>query len=68
MKTEKKKGSFTVEAALICPFVCLVICAMMVVTLSFYHKVVCFGEEMVQSLKETDNTSMVLRMERILIE
>ncbi|MBE5951624.1 MAG: hypothetical protein E7260_08555 [Lachnospiraceae bacterium] len=68
MKIRKKKGSVTVEAALVCPFVCLILCAMLVITVSFYEKVETFGTESIQRLKESDRTVTVLRMERILME
>ena len=64
----KRKGSFTVEAALVCPFLCLIVCAMVVTTVSFYEKVDAFGTEAVRALRETDHTAEVLRIERILME
>lgn len=41
-----QKGSLTVEAALLCPFVCLILCIMLVFTLRLYRTVDAYAEEL----------------------
>lgn len=39
------KGSMTVEAALLCPFLCLVLCSMLMFTLRLYNTVDAYTEQ-----------------------
>lgn len=68
MKAGRRKASFTVEAALVCPFLCLILCGMIVATVSFYEKVESFGTGAVRKLAESEHTATVLRVERMLME
>ena len=68
MKRKNRKGSFTVEAALICPFLCLVVCAMIVTTISFYKEVERYGTETIRELENADHNTAMLRLERTLME
>ncbi len=58
------KGSYTVEAALLCPLICLVLCLMISITLELYEQVVQHGADCVRTLEEIRPPSMLLRMER----
>ncbi len=60
------RGSITVEAALLCPFLCLIVCAMVLVTLFLYDIVEDYGKEAVKAIYELPVNSEVLRMERIM--
>ena len=60
------KGSITVEAALVCPFVCAVLCFMVGVTLLLYEKVEGFGAESVEQVQQLSWNSKLIRMERLL--
>ena len=62
------KGSLTVEAALLCPFLCLLVCAMIVVTFFLYDMVSDYGEEAKESLKGLSENVTMLRIERMIFE
>lgn len=59
------RGSYTIEAALICPFLCLVLCLLLSGTLALYEKVHRYGEECVQLLEQMEPASDRIRMERV---
>ena len=62
------KGSYTVEAALILPFICMLLCASMLVTLMLYERVAQYGKEKVAQLRDGAVNVAVMRMERLLYE
>lgn len=62
------KGSYTVEAALILPFLCLLLCASIGFTLSLYEKVAGFGEEGAEKLRAMKANSEAVRLERLICE
>lgn len=61
--TEKTKGSFTVEAAMICPLICLIICGMLVMTLKLYQNVNLFSKELKQRQEQSLSSADLIRME-----
>jgi hypothetical protein len=60
------RGSITVEAAMLCPFLCVVVCAMVVVTFFLYDMVGDFGEEAVTGLIDLVEGVKLLRIERMM--
>ena len=62
------KGSYTVEAALVFPFVCIILCMSITVTLSLYEKVSVFGTEAANRLCAMKGNPETLRMERLIFE
>ena len=59
------RGSYTVEAALLCPFLCLLLCLLISMTLALYERVIEHGAECVSILDEIAPTSERIRMERV---
>ena len=56
------KAGYTVEAALLCPFLCLMLCGMIVMTLTLYHRV----EEYASKLEgETNRPAYTIELIRI---
>ena len=62
------KGSITVEAALLCPFLCLLICSMIVITLFLYDMILDYGEETMEALRKISENVNMLRIERLICE
>lgn len=62
------KGSITVEAALLCPFLCLLICSMIVITFFLYDMILDYGEETMESLRKISENVNMLRIERLICE
>ena len=60
------RGSITVEAAMLCPFLCVVVCAMVVVTFFLYDMIEDFGEEAVTGLIDLVEGVKLLRIERMM--
>ena len=60
------RGSITVEAAMLCPFLCVVVCAMVVVTFFLYDMIEDFGEEAVTGLVDLVEGVKLLRIERMM--
>lgn len=63
--TGKTKGSFTVEAAMICPLICLIICGMLVMTLKLYQNVNLFSKELKQRQEQSLSSADLIRMEAV---
>ena len=59
------KGSITVEAALVCPLICVVVCAMVGITFFLYKEVADFGTESVEQIQQLSWNSQIIRLERI---
>lgn len=61
----KMKASLTVEAALLCPFLCLILCGMIVFTLNLYDVVSTYSDSLmerrIQQLPATD----LIRLEAV---
>ncbi len=60
------KGSFTVEAALICPFLCVIICAMLLVTLKLYQNVGAYAEELEERQEKVLSPAELIRLEAVI--
>lgn len=61
----KVKASFTVEAALLCPFLCLVLCGMLQFTLGLYQKVDSYANELMQHEEEGLSSADLIRLEAV---
>lgn len=61
----KEKASFTVEAALLCPFLCLVLCGMIYVTLQLYGMADSFAEELTHRQTQGLSSSELIRLEAV---
>ena len=59
------KASYTVEAALICPFLCFILCGIILLTLSLYRQVECFSIEQQKSVERTAEAVNWIRVESI---
>ena len=66
VKKKNTKASFTVEAALICPFLCLILCGMLQVTLQLYQRVDLFAERLVQKQEREISSSHLIRLEAVI--
>lgn len=60
------RGSITIEAAMLCPFLCVIVCAMVVVTFFLYDMIEDFGEEAVTGLVDLVEGVKLLRIERMM--
>ena len=68
VKKQEVKASFTVEAALICPFLCLILCGMLQFTLQLYQRVDLFAEILVQKQEQEFSSSHLIRLEAMIEE
>ncbi len=59
------KASFTVEAAMLCPFLCLLICGMMITTLKLYRMVDTYTEELKQRQERELTSADLIRLEAV---
>lgn len=66
MKKKNIKASFTVEAALLYPFLCLIVCGMLQFTLQLYQKVDLFTETLVQQQERELSSSGLIRLEAVI--
>lgn len=60
-----KKASMTVEAALICPFVCLILCGMLVFTLRLYETVNGYTGELIKRQVQQLPSPDLIRLEAV---
>ena len=60
-----KKASMTVEAALICPFLCLVLCGMLVFTLKLYETVDLYTKELIKRQVQILPSPELIRLEAV---
>jgi len=60
-----KKASMTVEAALICPFLCLVLCGMLVFTLKLYETVDLYTKELIKRQVQILPSPDLIRLEAV---
>lgn len=65
VKKRKVKAGFTVEAALICPFLCLILCGMLHFTLQLYRRVDMFAAGLVQEQERFLPASQLIRLEAV---
>ena len=61
----KRKGSITVEAALLCPFLCLILCAMISFTLNLYGEAELFAEELRTEQEKELTSPELIRLEAV---
>lgn len=59
------KASFTVEAALLCPFLCLVICGMLWFTMQLYGTVNSYAEELSERQEQSLSSPEIIRLEAV---
>lgn len=62
---KKMRASFTVEAALICPFLCLVLCGMLQFTLRLYQRVDLYATKLVQEQDRGLPSHHLIRLEAV---
>lgn len=65
VKKGKAKAGFTVEAALVCPFLCLIICGMIQFTLQLYKKVDAYATTLVQIREQGLSSNQLIRLEAV---
>ena len=68
VKKRKRKASFTVEAALICPFLCFILCGMLQFTLQLYQKIDLFTETLLQKQEREISSPDLIRLEAAIEE
>ena len=61
----KVKAGFTVEAALVCPFLCLILCGMIQFTLQLYQRVDGYAAELVQPREQGLTSDQLIRLEAV---
>ena len=60
----RKKASITVEAALLSPFLCLILCGLIMFTLELYRKVDNYTEQLINR-EEQEGSSLLIRLEAV---
>ena len=60
------KASYTVEAALICPLLCLILCGIMVVTLDLYKQVEIFCIKQQENVESIAKATKCIRIEAVI--
>lgn len=63
---KKVKAGFTVEAALICPFLCLILCGMLQFTLRLYQRVDLFAARLEQEQERELPADYLIRLEAVI--
>lgn len=59
------KASFTVEAALLCPFLCMMLCGMILFTLRLYGTVDDYAAELAEQQERELTSSELIRLEAV---
>lgn len=59
------KASFTVEAALLCPFLCLILCGMLMFTVQLYGTVDRCAEELSERQEQKLSSPELIRLEAV---
>ena len=62
----RMKASYTVEAALICPLLCLILCGIMVVTLDLYKQVEIFCIKQQENVESIAKATKWIRIEAVI--
>lgn len=62
------RGSLTVEAALICPLLCLVLCGMIQLTMRLYEQVETYGKMAVSRTEQRLAPADLIRLEAMAAE
>ena len=61
----KMKASLTVEAALLCPFLCLILCGMLVFTLQLYNTVDTYAKALQERQVQRWSATELIRLEAV---
>jgi len=61
----QRKASITVEAALLCPFLCLILCGMLVFTLQLYQKVDDYTRDLINRNRQEISSAELIRLEAV---
>ena len=61
----QRKASITVEAALICPFLCLILCGMLVFTLQLYQRVDDYTKDLINRNRQITSSTELIRLEAV---
>ena len=61
----QKKASITVEAVLLCPLLCLILCGMLLFTLQLYRTVDAYAKEVINRDRKEMSSSTLIRLEAI---
>ena len=59
------KASYTVEAALVCPLLCFILCGIMIVTLDLYKQVEDFCIKQQENVENTAEATKLIRIEAV---
>ncbi|MBP3570124.1 MAG: hypothetical protein J6K04_13290 [Lachnospiraceae bacterium] len=65
-KNVKIKANFTVEAALLCPILCLMLCGMLLFTMELYQTVNEFATELLERQERELSTADLIRLEAVI--
>ena len=65
VKMGKVKAGLTVEAALVCPFLCLILCGMIQFTMQLYQRVETYAATLVQPREQELSSNQLIRLEAI---
>jgi len=65
VKKMEIKASMTVEAALLCPFLCLVLCGMLWFTLQLYGQVDAFAKTLTTPQQKMFHSMELIRLEAV---
>jgi len=65
VKKRKVKAGFTVEAALVCPFLCLILCGMIQFTMQLYQRVETYAVTLEQPREQELSSNQLIRLEAI---
>lgn len=61
----KVKAGYTVEAALLCPFLCLLLCGMILMTLNLYNRVEGYASQLESETEQSAFTIELIRIEAV---
>ena len=61
----ERKASVTVEAALLCPFLCLVLCGMLWFTLKLYGQVDTYAKQIMAGQEQEPLSPELIRLEAV---
>lgn len=67
-KKGRIQGSLTVEAALVCPMLCLVLCGMIQLTMELYKRVEVYSKEVMADVEQGSSASELVRLEAVVAE
>lgn len=61
----RAKAGLTVEAALVCPFLCLILCGMIQFTLRLYQRTDTYAASLIQPQKQGLTSDRLIRLEAV---